>query len=298
MAGTSYRATAQPSSMRPHASGYMNPALMQQSWQNLAQDAENERRSLYARAADRQNAVIGGYNQQIADSRAASAQGYGQLEADYGALTADALATRQRNMDRINQYGNSMRQDLDIANQQRLAKARQSAIQRGLGNTTIQDSLVRGQNFDNTRQQLTLEDQLLQNRIATDSQLSGAYQGALQTRAQGLNTQRNINVDRDNALAQSQLGYIGGIQDDMQGFQAHTLHVVVANAEREPAGRSEPQGTKPDVRTAKNKHRSRATSRYEVVRDRHGRFAKNAQPGCGSHAARQWWSSGAFQASA
>jgi hypothetical protein len=219
MAGTSYRATAQPSSMRPHASGYMNPALMQQSWQNLAQDAENERRSLYARAADRQNAVIGGYNQQIADSRAASAQGYSQLEADYGALTADALATRQRNMDRINQYGNSMRQDLDIANQQRLAKARQSAIQRGLGNTTIQDSLVRGQNFDNTRQQLALEDQLLQNRIATDSQLSGAYQGALQTRAQGLNTQRNINVDRDNALAQSQLGYIGGIQDDMQGFQ-------------------------------------------------------------------------------
>jgi hypothetical protein len=214
-----YRATAQKSAVTPHASGYMNPALAAQSWQNLAAQAEQERQMNYARAAERQNAVIGGYDQQIARNRQLGVSGYKALEADYDALTADALATRARNMDRIDQYGNSMRQDLDIQNQQRLAAAQQSAIQRGLGNTTITDSLVRGQNFDNTRQMLSLEDQLLQNRIATDSQLSGAYQSSLQNRAQALSQQRNTDIDRDTSLVNQQLGYIGGIQDDQQGFQ-------------------------------------------------------------------------------
>lgn len=122
-------------------------------------------------------------------------QGYAALQGNYDAIAADAAATRDRNMGRIDQYGASMRQDLDIAGQQALAKASQSAIMRGLGNTTIQDSLVRGQNFDNGRQRLALEDQLLQNRISTDSSLSGAYQGVLQNRAQGLAGQWNANTN-------------------------------------------------------------------------------------------------------
>jgi len=213
-----YRVTPQTTATQPYGYGG-HPLQIAQSYAGLAQAADQERQMNMQRAAERQNAVIGGYDQQIAASRARGQQGYAQLKSDYDALAADALATRQRNMDRIDQYGNSMRQDLDIQNQQRLAAARQSAIQRGLGNTTIQDSLVRGQNFDNTRQQLSLEDQLLQNRIATDSQLSGVYQGALQNRAQALNSQRNTDAERDNALVQNQLGYIGGIQDDQEGFR-------------------------------------------------------------------------------
>lgn len=121
-------------------------------------------------------------------------QGYERLNADYAPITADALATRDRNMARIDQYGNSQRSDLAIQNQQALAAARQSAIQRGLGNTTIQDSMVRGQNFDNTRQNLALEDQLLQNRISTDASLSQNYQDRLQSRAQGLANQWSQNT--------------------------------------------------------------------------------------------------------
>lgn len=121
-------------------------------------------------------------------------QGYERLNADYAPITADALATRDRNMGRIDQYGNSLRSDLDIKNQQALAAARQSAISRGLGNTTIQDSLVRGQNFDYGRQKMALEDQLLQNRISTDSALSKTYQDTLQSRAQGLASQWNQNT--------------------------------------------------------------------------------------------------------
>ena len=122
-------------------------------------------------------------------------QGYDRLNADYAPITADALATRDRNMARIDQYGNSMRSDLAIKNQQALAAARQSSIQRGLGNTTIQDSLVRGQNFDNNRQTMALEDQLLQNRISTDSNLSQNYQDRLQARAKDLAGSWNQNAN-------------------------------------------------------------------------------------------------------
>lgn len=184
----------------------------------LAQAADKERQAIAKRDAERQKAVIGGYDQQMANSRAAGQQGYDMLAKNYDAIAADAAATRARNMGRIDQYGNSMRQDLAIKNQQALAAAQQSAIKRGLGNTTITDSLVRGQNFDNTRQMLTLEDQLLANRISTDSNLSGAYQNVLQNRATGLASQWNQNIANDNQLATNRLGYIGGIQENMDGF--------------------------------------------------------------------------------
>lgn len=204
-----YTAPVQSSAIAPGANTYLT----------LAAAADQERRLSMQRTADRQNAVLGGYQQQIANSRLLGDQGYNQLAANYDQLTADAAATRARNMGRIDQYGQSMRQDLDIKNRQALAMANQSAIQRGLGNTTIRDSLVRGQNFDNTRQQMSLEDQLLQNRISTDSQLSGVYQGALQNRAQALNTQFNQNLANENQLTSQRLGYLGGLQDDTQGFQ-------------------------------------------------------------------------------
>ncbi len=161
--------------------------------------------------AARQNAIIGGYEQQMANSRSAGQYGYGMLSQNYDAIAADALATRDRNMGRIDQYGNSMRQDLAIKNQQALAAANQSAIKRGLGNTTITDSLARGVNFDNTRQTLALEDQLLANRISTDSSLSNAYQSVLQNRASGLASQWNQNIANDNQLAQNRLSAVSNL---------------------------------------------------------------------------------------
>lgn len=186
----------------------------------LAAAADTERIAQAQRAAERQAATMAGYEQQIASSAQRGDQGYQQLASNYDQIAADAAATRARNMERIDQYGNSMRQDLDIKNKQALAAAAQSAIKRGLGNTTIQDSLVRGQNFDNTRQRLSLEDQLLQNRIATDSQLSGAYQGVMQNRANSLNSQWNQNIQNDNQLAGQKLGYLGSIQENMDGFNS------------------------------------------------------------------------------
>lgn len=184
----------------------------------LAAAAQAERQNMAQRAADRQNAVMTGYGQMIGNNRTLGTQAYNTLQSNYDALAADAAATRERNMGRIDAYGNSMRQDLSIANQQAMAKARQSAIGRGLGNTTILDSLARGQLFDNQRQVLALEDQLLQNRINTDSNLSGAYQAALGNRAQALNNQANQNINTENQLGTARLGYLGSIQDDASGF--------------------------------------------------------------------------------
>jgi len=184
----------------------------------LAQAADKERQMLSQRASDRQGAVIGGYDQQIANNRLMGDQGYQMLQGNYDAIAADAAATRARNMDRIDQYGNSMRSDLDIKSRQAIAAANQSAIQRGLGNTTILNSLERGATFDNNRQKLALEDQLLQNRISTDSSLSNAYQGTLQNRAQALGSQWNQNMSNENQLTGQRLGYIGGIQENMNDF--------------------------------------------------------------------------------
>jgi hypothetical protein len=184
----------------------------------LGDAAERERQALSQRSAERQNAVIGGYDQQIQNNRLLGDQGYATLAQNYDAISADANSTRSRNMARVDQYGNSARSDLNVRARQAMATASQSAIKRGLGNTTVANSLQRGAAFDNTRQQLALEDQLLQNRISTDMNLSAAYQGSLNTRATGLNQQFNQNMNNENSLTSQRLGYIGGIQEDMSGF--------------------------------------------------------------------------------
>ena len=206
-----YRSTAPTSMVSQIPQGGYN-------FNTLAQATDQERLAQQQRAIDRQNSVIGGYDQQIQNSRAMGDKGYQQLASDYDLLTADAKDTRSRNMARVDQYGNSMRSDLNIKSQQAMASASQNAIKRGLGNTTVADSLQRGAAFDNTRQQLALEDQLLQNRISTDMNLSSAYQNTLNTRASGLASQFNQNMNNENSLTSQRLGYIGGIQEDTQGL--------------------------------------------------------------------------------
>ncbi len=205
-----YRSPAPQSTMGQIPQGGYN-------FNSLAQAAEQERLAQQRRATDRQNSVIGGYDQQIQNSRAMGDQGYQRLAADYDLMTNDARDTRARNMERIDKFGNSMRSDLNVKSQQQMAAASQNAIKRGLGNTTVANSLQRGAAFDNTRQQLALEDQLLQNRISTDMNLSAAYQGSLNTRATGLNQQFNQNMNNENSLTSQRLGYIGGIQESMDG---------------------------------------------------------------------------------
>jgi hypothetical protein len=189
-------------------------------YDTLAAAAEKERLAQLQRSTDRQNTVVGGYDQQITNNRQMGDQGYDMLAGNFDQISKDANDTRTRNMARVDQYGNSARSDLNVRARQAMATASQSAIKRGLGNTTIASSAERGANFDNNRQKLALEDQLLQNRINTDTGLSAAYQGTLQNRATGLASQWNQNMANENSLTSQRLGYIGGIQEDMTGFNS------------------------------------------------------------------------------
>lgn len=202
----------------------------------LAAASQQANQQMMDRAAARQAAVLAGYQQQIGNSRAMSDQAYRQLQGGYQQVVSDADATRSRNMGRIDQYGQSLRQDLAAQNQAAMAAAQYAAIKRGLGNTTISDSLQRGQRFDNQRNMLALEDQLLMNRINTDTQLSGTYQTALANRAQALNSQANQNLGMENQLTGQRLQYIGGLQDDMQGFDRtanlYSQNLAMQEAER------------------------------------------------------------------
>ena len=194
--------------------------------------ADRERQESARRNAERSNSIISGYDQQIGNSQRMSDADYQQSQNDYAGITGDANATRARNMGRIDQYGQAARSDLNIKNKQALAAASQSAISRGLGNTTIRDSLQRGQNFDNNRQMMNLEDQLLQNRISTDSNLSNSYQNTLQTRAQFLQNQRAQKMANERDLRGRQLQFIEGINDEGPSFNDVSNYYMQAAALR------------------------------------------------------------------
>lgn len=196
----------------------------------LGAAAQAERDAANQRNAERSAAILGGYEQQIGNSRALGDMGYQNLANNYAGIADDAAATRARNMERIDQYGNSLRSDLNIKSQQAISAAAQSAIKRGLGNTTIQDSAVRGANFDANRQRMNLEDQLLQNRISTDASLSKNYQDTLQARAQGLANQWNQNTATENSLTGRRLQFLEDINDQGPSFNDVGNYYMQASA--------------------------------------------------------------------
>jgi hypothetical protein len=126
-------------------------------------------------------------------SRDAALRGYDQ-----------SIANNRRFADTFDQmyqgYGDSQRQELDRARLQQLAQARGNLGRRGLGNTTIADSLNRGVEFDAQRSRSALEDQLTQNRINLNAQSLG----------------------RENQLTGQRLNFLTGINE-----QGPTLDQVI-----------------------------------------------------------------------
>lgn len=119
--------------------------------------------------AQRGQAILSGYNQRIANNRGFADQQMGYVDA----------------------YGDSQRNALNQQFQQQTAAARQSALRRGLGNTTIQNSLDRGVNADYARASTELEDTLLRNRLG----------------------QNQTNIGLENQLTMERLGFLSGVQN-------------------------------------------------------------------------------------
>ena len=144
-------------------SSYNYTVPMTRAPTNVAQTATwlsdlygQERQAGIQRNQERRDAVLAGYDQRVANNRLAS----------------------DRNVQDVSQFGDSYRQDLASQYQQNLAKTRQSAMKRGIGNTTVQDTLNRGVTSDYDQGRLRLEDSLLQNRLGVSAQ-NNAYENAL-----------------------------------------------------------------------------------------------------------------------
>jgi hypothetical protein len=140
-------------------------AAATQGWQ-----AQQEALLKTAENRNRGNTILAGYDQNIANNRGISDQ---------------MLAMNQG-------YGASMRQQLDNDYRAALAQSNQSAIRRGLGNTTIRDSLNRGVTSNYNLSRMQLGDQLTQRNI-----------GLL---GEGIGRENQGNAQR--------LGFLSSIQND------------------------------------------------------------------------------------
>ena len=139
------------------------------------QAAAQERQASLRRNMARRDAILAGYDQSIANNR----------------RFADLFDQQYSG------YGASQRQALERDRLQQLARASGSARRRGLGNTTIRDSLNRGVESDYQQQRTGLEDQLIQNRINLNAQA----------------------LARENQLTGQRLNFLTGIQDQGPSFE-------------------------------------------------------------------------------
>lgn len=116
--------------------------------------------------------------------------GYAARENQYNANYANNIAGWERLYATQGSYGESERARVRQEGARNLALSQQSMVSRGLGNTTALDSAARGVNYDSQNQMLTLNDQLLQ---------------------------------RQNQIAQQELGYMGQYQQGLAGLQGERL---------------------------------------------------------------------------
>lgn len=158
----------------------------------LAEQARQERLFGQAENRNRGNTILAGYDQNLANNRGISDQ---MMALNSG-------------------YGDSMRQQLSDDYTARLAASNQSAIRRGLGNTTIRDSLNRGVTSAYDLARMQLGDQLTQRNI-----------GLLQE-----------GIGRENQGAGQRLGFLTGIQNDYPTTADYGNYLLQSGVLQETAG--------------------------------------------------------------
>lgn len=128
-------------------------------------------------------------------------EGFGQRQQGY-ALQQKAMNEAynqrwQRGLSYLTDAGEEERAAIADRYAMESSRAEQSAIGRGLHNTTVLDTLRRGVLFDRMKAELALAGQLRQQRLATDMGLSGEALRA-----------RQFGVDRGDEIFQEKLGTI------------------------------------------------------------------------------------------
>jgi len=176
-----------------------------------------ERQAGINRNAAREQTILQGYEQRIGNNRSLYDTTSAAEDASMNAVSDAALDTRTRGLNRIDQLMGEngyealkLERDRVAAN----AKAKQSAIKRGLANTTITNSLERGVDADYQLNRLALRDRQLQNALQTDSALSAQYQNALAATAGAQRSRNSEFINREGTLTGDRLGFLSSIQDE------------------------------------------------------------------------------------
>jgi len=142
------------------------------------------------------NQSTSGSQSTYAGALAQNQQLYGQIMSGYqnqqnafNQGTQNINAGYNNMLNQQNAYGRSMAVATDQAYQRQIANNAQSAISRGLGNTTVLDSMQRGANYDLANAKINNFD-LLQNRKLGIQQAQLGYQGQAQQGLAGLQGQQ------------------------------------------------------------------------------------------------------------
>lgn len=188
LAGYQQTAAGQRTAQQAIAAGY--PQLAGQVQQNLAgvgaaadqlSAAGQGAAAGYGGLRDRADQTLGFYGSALGDLGRA----HTDLGAGYRGLQSDVMNT-------ISGIGREQARQIQNDYMMGMGNARQSAISRGLGNTTIQDTMQRGAEFDRARAQNDLAEKLAGLRAGYQSQLGLAGLGFGERAANAYLAQQNL----------------------------------------------------------------------------------------------------------
>ncbi len=174
------------------------------SYQSAYQNALNLNQQNYAN-------VLSGY-QNLQGQQARSATG---IQQGYQRLTEDVLGG-------IGDITGSQRQAIRDAYAQQSGTQAQQLINRGLGNTTVQQSTQRGLSLDEQKAQVALANQM--------AQLFSGYRSSLGLASLNYANQANA---QNAALGAQQLGFMGSVQANYPSAQAYASTAAGIRAQQE-----------------------------------------------------------------
>jgi hypothetical protein len=170
------------------------------AYQQSYQSALDQNKALY-------QDILGGYQQTMQNQVGAQ----NQVQGGYGQLTSQVLGG-------IQGIGASQAQAIQDVYAQQSGQAQQGLTSRGLGNTTVSDSVQRGLTLDKGKAQIALANQIAQTNAGYQSQLGLAglnygNQAAMQNTGQAnqqLGFMNTVQAQYPNASAYNQLAQMSG----------------------------------------------------------------------------------------
>lgn len=162
------------------------------AYQQSYQAALDQNKALYSN-------ILGGYQQTMANQVGAQAN----IAGGYGQLYNNVLGG-------ISNIGASQGQAIEDVYAQQKGQAQQSLTSRGLGNTTVSDSVQRGLGLDKSKAQIALANQMAQTTAGYQSQLGLA----------GLGYGNMANM-QNTGQANQQLGWMNSVQAQYPNAQSY-----------------------------------------------------------------------------